>query len=290
MFWMTQICCCRWLQNSGPICGKELDAQGARTLVHAPGSSAQMHGSNVTMIRSVAKKAEAQRLLNGWYATPWLITERVTERRVPSNVASYQMWSNVASEKLDAQGWPTTPCIGRQSNHQLYQGWTRKEAAMYKTVVSLWILLTHINVVATHVKVSNICCVDCRVRRMAAVDLLNHVKCGAWGETEDAHGIAHDARAGKMPDHQQHQETEDETRRQSKESLKSKWNARTHEPTSIGWSSTRSRLERRNRNCSRHGRWRITIGGVDHDADDDNDDDVDHDADDDNDDDDQENE
>ena len=125
---------------------------------------------------------------------------------------------------------------------------------------------------------------------MAAVDLLNHVKCGAWGETEDAHGIAHDARAGKMPDHQQHQETEDETRRQSKESLKSKWNARTHEPTSIGWSSTRSRLERRNRNCSRHGRWRITIGGVDHDADDDNDDDVDHDADDDNDDDDQENE
>ena len=140
MFWMTQICCCRWLQNSGPICGKELDAQGARTLVHAPGSSAQMHGSNVTMIRSVAKKAEAQRLLNGWYATPWLITERVTERRVPSNVASYQMWSkvvsyqmwsNVASEKLDAQGWPTTPCIGRQSNHQLYQGWTRKEAARY---------------------------------------------------------------------------------------------------------------------------------------------------------------
>ena len=76
--------------------------------------------------------------------------------------------------------------------------------------------------VATHVKVSNICCVDCRVRRMAAVDLLNHVKCGAWGETEDAHGIAHDARAGKMPDHQQHQETEDETRQQSKESLKSK--------------------------------------------------------------------
>ena len=26
-----------------------------------------------------------------------------------------------------------------------------------------------------------------------AVDLLNHVKCGAWGETVDAHGIAHDA-------------------------------------------------------------------------------------------------
>ena len=73
----------------------------------------------------------------------------------------------------------------------------------------------------THVTKSNMCHVDCRARRIA-VDLLNHVKCGAWGETEDAHGIAHDARAGKMPDHQQHQETEDETRRQSKESLKSK--------------------------------------------------------------------
>ena len=35
-----------------------------------------------------------------------------------------------------------------------------------------------------------------------AVDLLNHVKCGAWGETEDAHGIAHDARAHMMADHQ----------------------------------------------------------------------------------------
>ena len=52
----------------------------------------------------------------------------------------------------------------------------------------------------------------------------------------------------------------------------------------------RRKLERRNRNCSRLGRWCITIGDVDNDADDDNDDDVDHDADDDNDDDDQENE
>ena len=47
--------------------------------------------------------------------------------------------------------------------------------------------------------------------RCLAVDLLNHVKSGAWGETEDAHGIAHDARAGMMAHHQQHQETEGET-------------------------------------------------------------------------------